>query len=48
MEEVFKEYGTALISVIGGMVLLSIIILTFWGDHSDIARLLIEWGEGGL
>lgn len=48
MEEVFREYGGAVLSMMGTIAAMEIIIGSLFFQNSTIATILEVWGLGGV
>lgn len=48
MEEIFKEYGGAVLAMLGTGLLMALVINRLMGDGGVLAPLLLAWGRGGI
>lgn len=48
MEEIFKEYGGAIMAILGASAVLLLVGSTFLGSSSEVVAFISQWGIGGI
>ncbi|MCI7106960.1 MAG: hypothetical protein PUA77_04815 [Lachnospiraceae bacterium] len=47
MTEVVKEYGSAVLAVLGGILLLGTVGQMLFSEHGLLVQMIAAWGNGG-
>ena len=47
MTEVIREYGSAILATLGGLLLLVVVGQLLFSEHGLLVQMIVAWGNGG-